>query len=68
MEELPLYGLLSSISSTNPPTNSYRILLMTMSSPFRSAADRASVVVEESHDGRVGWGRVRALVHRPDRR
>jgi hypothetical protein len=38
-----------------------------MSILFRSATDRASVAVEESHDGGIGWGRVGMLEHRPGR-
>ncbi len=44
------------------------LLVKPMSSLFRSATDRASVTVEENHDGRGTWGRVGTVVHRLGRR
>jgi hypothetical protein len=41
------------------PARAATLLLVTLvSRHFRFAAERVSVTVEESHDGRVAWGRV----------
>src|SRR5579859_6779364 len=67
-------GLEHDLESANLPgfdngegTDSPGLLMTWMSRLFRSVADRANVSLEESHDGRVYWGRVGALVHRPHR-